>query len=100
MIAVRSFIYQVLFHLWTTFIAIFCLPALFLPKPVVLAMSPLWSVVSFAILRRITGLGYRLEGTENIAANPVNEAFQAQAWTPPSQVPATRSREAFRASRS
>ena len=81
MTAVRSFIYQVLFHLWTTFIAVFGLPALFLPKAVVWAISPFWSVVSFAILRRITGLGYRLEGTENIAAGPVIYASKHQsAW--------------------
>ena len=81
MIVVRSFIYQVLFHLWTTFIAIVGLPALILPKSVVWAISPFWSVVSFAILRMITGLGYRLEGTENIAASPVIYASKHQsAW--------------------
>jgi 1-acyl-sn-glycerol-3-phosphate acyltransferase len=81
MIAVRSMIYQVLFHLWTTFVAIAGLPALFLPKPVVWAISPFWSAVSFGILRRITGLGYRLEGSENIAASPVIYASKHQsAW--------------------
>ncbi len=81
MIVVRSFIYQVLFHLWTTFIAIVGLPALILPRSVVWAISPFWSVVSFAILRRITGLGYRLEGTKNIAAGPVIYASKHQsAW--------------------
>lgn len=81
MIAFRSFVYQVLFHLWTAFVAIFGLPALFLPKPVVWAISPFWSVVSFSILRRITGLGYRLEGTEHIAASPVIYASKHQsAW--------------------
>lgn len=81
MIAVRSFIYQVLFHLWTSFIAIFGLPALILPRQVVWAMSPFWGGVSFAILRWTTGLGYRLEGTENIASSPVIYASKHQsAW--------------------
>ncbi len=81
MIVVRSFIYQVLFHLWTVIVAIIGLPALILPKSVVWSISPFWSVVSFSILRRITGLGYRLEGTENIAASPVIYASKHQsAW--------------------
>ena len=81
MIVVRSFIYQVLFHLWTSIVAIFGLPALILPRAVVWAISPLWSVGSFAILRSITKLGHRLEGTENIAANPVIYASKHQsAW--------------------
>ena len=81
MIVVRSFIYQVLFHLWTSIIAIFGLPALILPRAAVWAMSPLWSVGSFAILRSIAKLGHRLEGTENIAANPVIYASKHQsAW--------------------
>jgi 1-acyl-sn-glycerol-3-phosphate acyltransferase len=81
MIVVRSFIYQALFHLWTTTIAIFGMPALILPKPFIWSLSPFWSRVSFAILRRTTGLGYRLEGTENIAAHPVIYASKHQsAW--------------------
>ena len=81
MIAVRSFVYQVVFHLWTAIVAIFGLPALILPKPVIWALSPFWSVVSFSILRRITGLSYRLEGTDNIAAQPVIYASKHQsAW--------------------
>ncbi|MDC0033194.1 1-acyl-sn-glycerol-3-phosphate acyltransferase [Alphaproteobacteria bacterium] len=81
MIVVRSFFYQLLFHLWTSFVAIVGLPALMLPKQVVWAMSPFWSVVSFAILRLTTGISYRLEGTENIAAGPVIYASKHQsAW--------------------
>jgi 1-acyl-sn-glycerol-3-phosphate acyltransferase len=81
MIVVRCFVYQVLFHLWTAVIAIGGLPALILPQRVVWAMSPLWSVGSFAILRIICGLGHRLEGTENIAAGPVIYASKHQsAW--------------------
>ena len=81
MIVVRSFIYQALFHLWTAIVAIIGLPALILPRSVVWLISPFWSAVSFAILRMITGLGYRLEGTENIAASPVIYASKHQsAW--------------------
>ena len=81
MIAVRSFIYQVLFHLWTTLVAIIVLPALMLPKSVIWAISPFWSVVSFSILRLTSGLGYRLEGTENMIAEPVIYASKHQsAW--------------------
>ena len=81
MTAIRSLVYQVLFHLWTAFIAIFGLPVLFLPQRFVWALSPLWGIVSFRILRRITGLGYRLEGTENVATTPVIYASKHQsAW--------------------
>ena len=81
MIAFRSIIYQILFHIWTTIVAIFGLPALILPKPVVWTISPFWSVVSFSILRLTTGLGYRLEGTEHIEAKPVIYASKHQsAW--------------------
>jgi len=81
MIAFRSLIYQVVFYFWTTLVAIGGLPALILPKSVVWAISPLWSRVSFALLRGITGLGYRLEGTEHIATGPVIYASKHQsAW--------------------
>lgn len=81
MIVLRSAIYQVLFHLWTTIVAICGLPALILPKQVVWALSPFWSVVSFGILRLITRLDYRLEGTEHISPTPVIYASKHQsAW--------------------
>jgi len=81
MIAIRSLVYQALFHLWTTFIAIFGLPTLFLPQRFIWALSPFWGGVSFGILRRVTGLGYRLEGTENVATTPVIYASKHQsAW--------------------
>jgi 1-acyl-sn-glycerol-3-phosphate acyltransferase len=81
MTAIRSIIYQFFFHLWTSIVGICGLPALFMPKPVVWAISPLWSAVSFSILRIFTGLGYRLEGTENVTDGPVIYASKHQsAW--------------------
>ena len=81
MIVVRSLIYQVIFHIWTTIVAIFGLPALILPKPVVWWLSPFWSVMSFRVLRWITRLDYRLEGTEHIDERPIIYASKHQsAW--------------------
>lgn len=81
MIVVRSLAFQLLFYLWTTFVAIAALPALILPRRVVYFISPLWSAGNFAILRAVAGLGHRIEGVENIAAGPVIYASKHQsAW--------------------
>ena len=81
MINLRSVIYQMLFHLWTVALSIVSLPSLVLPASVIWYISRIWSVTNFAILRWVVGLGYRIEGQENIATEPVIYASKHQsAW--------------------
>lgn len=81
MIILRSIVFQILFYFWTAFIGIVGLPALILPRKVVYLISPLWSAGNFAILRAITGLGHRIEGSEHVAPTPVIYASKHQsAW--------------------
>lgn len=77
----RSYLYQTLFYLWTAVIAIASLPSLILPASVIQFISKAWSQSCFALLRLVTGLGYRVEGAEHISTEPVIYASKHQsAW--------------------
>lgn len=81
MTLLRSLAYQIVFGFWTVIFAIVFLPALVLPFWAISLVSRFWSRSIFALLRVFTGLGYRIEGIENIPAETVIFASKHQsAW--------------------
>lgn len=77
----RSFLFQLFFWLWTLILAILYLPLLILPRGAMIAASRFWSRSLFGALKLFCGLGYRVEGRENIPDGPALFAVKHQsAW--------------------
>jgi 1-acyl-sn-glycerol-3-phosphate acyltransferase len=77
----RSFAYQAYFCLLVPVLAILFLPSLVLPFWAISLVSRTWSRLVFVGLRVFAGLGFRIEGTENIPSHPVIFASKHQsAW--------------------
>jgi 1-acyl-sn-glycerol-3-phosphate acyltransferase len=81
MTTLRSFLFNLLFALWTAFIFIVSLPTLVLPRSAAWWMGGLWVRGALLLLRATVGLGHRVRGTEHRIAGPAIYAAKHQsAW--------------------
>ncbi len=81
MTALRSALYQVLFLTWTLLLALLYLPLLLGPRQAVVGAARLWLKGALVLLRLVCGLGYRIEGRENLPDGPFLIAAKHQsAW--------------------
>jgi 1-acyl-sn-glycerol-3-phosphate acyltransferase len=81
MTTLRSFLFNVLFALWTTLIFVLSLPTLVLPRGAVWWMGGLWVRGALLLLRAIVGLGHRVRGAETRVTGPAIYAAKHQsAW--------------------
>jgi len=79
MIAVRSFVFNTLFLIWTALVLIACLPIL--TSTAIVKAGQIWARVSLAMLRTICGLHHEIRGLENLPAGPCMIAATHQsAW--------------------
>ena len=77
----RSLLFNVLFFAWTAGASIVCLPALILPRSVVVRLHRLWARGVLWLLRWTVGLRYQVRGLENLPSQPALFAFKHQsAW--------------------
>jgi len=81
MTTLRSFLFNLLFALWTALIFILSLPTLVLPRSAVWWMGGLWVRGALLLLRATVGLGHRVRGVEHRVAGPAIYAAKHQsAW--------------------
>lgn len=81
MTALRAFIFNTLYLLWTAAMHIICLPLLLAPASVVHAAGRIWIAGSLWLLKTCVGLGVREVGVENLPTQPVLFAAKHQsAW--------------------
>jgi len=77
----RSFLFNIVFWLWTTVLLVPCLPLLLAPRIVSYRLSVIWTTVAFFALKWICGITYELRGMENLPEGPVLVACKHQsAW--------------------
>jgi 1-acyl-sn-glycerol-3-phosphate acyltransferase len=77
MILVRSWLYTILFLIWTLSAAIVCLPAL-VHRRAALGAIRMWVRGVMALARGLVGIRFRVEGKENIPRGPCIIAAQHQ----------------------
>jgi 1-acyl-sn-glycerol-3-phosphate acyltransferase len=81
MTSLRSFLFNILFALWTAFIFVASLPTLVLPRGACWWMGGLWVRGALLLLRATVGLGHRVRGTEHRVSGPAIYAAKHQsAW--------------------
>jgi 1-acyl-sn-glycerol-3-phosphate acyltransferase len=81
MTTLRSFLFNILFALWTGFIFIVSLPTLVLPRSAAWWMGGLWVRGALLLLRATVGLRHRVRGVEHRVAGPAIYASKHQsAW--------------------
>ena len=81
MIWLRSLAFQAAFYAWTGGLGLATLPALLLPRPVVLGVARLWIDGTFWLLSNVVGLTYEVRGDANRADGPAIYAIKHQsAW--------------------
>jgi 1-acyl-sn-glycerol-3-phosphate acyltransferase len=81
MTTLRSFLFNLLFALWTAFIFVASLPTLVLPRSAAWWMGGLWVRGALLLLRAIVGLKHRVRGVEHRIAGPAIYAAKHQsAW--------------------
>ena len=81
MVGARSFLFNVLFYLWTSLIVILCFPLLAAPRQILFAAGRIWARGNLFMLRHICRLSYTLRGLENLPAEPCIIASKHQsAW--------------------
>jgi 1-acyl-sn-glycerol-3-phosphate acyltransferase len=81
MTALRSLLFNLCFYGWTAFLCILALPALLLPRSVLIFGGHFWARGTVALLRHIVGLRHQLRGVENRACGSAIYALKHQsAW--------------------
>jgi len=81
MTSLRSFLFNILFALWTAFIFVASLPTLVLPRAACWWMGGLWVRGALLLLRATVGLGHRVRGAEHRVNGPAIYAAKHQsAW--------------------
>jgi 1-acyl-sn-glycerol-3-phosphate acyltransferase len=81
MTLLRSAAFQLCFYLWTTILAFAYLPALIAPRRVLVVLARIWCAGALFLLARIVGLGFTVEGRDNLPRGPVIIAAKHQsAW--------------------
>ncbi len=78
MILFRSLIYQALYGIWAFLMCFAFLPSLVLPYGASRFVARFWTSSVFLILKATTGLGFRIEGQENLPDGPVIFASKHQ----------------------
>lgn len=78
MLAVRSLIFNLLFYLNLVLLMVAALPALLLPRRVVVEMSKQWGRNSLWLLRVVCGIDVEWRGLEHIPAGPLLIAAKHQ----------------------
>ncbi|WP_022727823.1 lysophospholipid acyltransferase family protein [Fodinicurvata sediminis] len=66
MTRLRALVFNGLFYIWTTFLALAYIPLLFLPPRYIWAGGRFWARSVFFLLRTIVGLNWRLEGRSHL----------------------------------
>jgi len=81
MTALRSLLFNLCFYGWTGVLCILALPALLLPRSVLIIGGHVWARGTVALLRHIVGLRHQLRGVENRAHGGAIYALKHQsAW--------------------
>ena len=78
MTRLRSLLYNALFLLWSVVMHVISLPLLFGPGTGIYLMGGIWARGCMLLLRAVVGLGYRIEGLENLPDRPVVIAAKHQ----------------------
>jgi len=80
MTAIRSFVFNSLFLIWTAIVLIACLPML-MPAAATIRAGRVWAKVSLAMLAAICGLRHEIRGLANLPSGPFIIASKHQsAW--------------------
>lgn len=66
---IRSFIFNILFIIETTFFSIIATLSILLPKSFVIKIARTWSYTSLILLKYICNITYKVKGKENIPPN-------------------------------
>ncbi len=81
MLALRSFLFNVLFVAWNILVHVFYLPLLVMPRRFLVRGARIWAKVTFALLAAICGLRHEIRGLENLPKQPCILASKHQsAW--------------------
>jgi len=81
MAALRSFLFNILFYLWTALVLILCLPFLLLPYAATYWFGRIWVRGTLFLLRHLTGLTHRVVGQEHARRGQAIYAAKHQsAW--------------------
>lgn len=81
MTAVRSFLFDSMFYLWTALLSVLAMPALLISQRATARVSEVWAIVSLLLLRSIVGLSYEVRGKHNLPRGAVIVALKHQsAW--------------------
>jgi 1-acyl-sn-glycerol-3-phosphate acyltransferase len=75
---VRAVLFNILFYGWTLIYAVFAVPFLLAPRPVVLAVGRAWNRSVMAIIERVAGIRFQVKGRENLPAGPAIIAAKHQ----------------------
>ncbi len=78
MTRLRSLLYNALFLLWSVVMHVISIPLLFGPGKGIYLMGGIWARGCVLLLRAVVGLGYRIEGLENLPDGPVVIASKHQ----------------------
>ncbi|MCG8597637.1 MAG: 1-acyl-sn-glycerol-3-phosphate acyltransferase [Kiloniellales bacterium] len=78
MTRLRSLLFNAIFLAWSVAMHLISLPVLLGPPAWVYVMGGLWVRGNLFLLRRVGGLGYRIEGLENLPDRPVIIAAKHQ----------------------
>lgn len=80
-IALRSLLFNLLFTAWLVAVAIFCLPALALPRGAAYRVAQFWGRGVVWLLKAVVGLDHRVRGRDTVPDGPVIFALKHQsAW--------------------
>lgn len=80
MIFLRSLIFNVLFYLVLVLLCIVALPALLLPRGVMMAIEAAWANTSLFLMRVICNIRIEFRGVENIPTGPLIVASKHQSF--------------------
>lgn len=81
MLAIRSFIFNILFTIWTALLCIIFIPLTWLGHKASTVVGITWAHGTFWMLKLICGISYKIEGTENLPKGPCIIASKHQsAW--------------------
>lgn len=74
----RSFVFNILFLLWSFFCVLFFLPSLLLPRLYVVKVAKLWSDGNMWLCQAIMNIHFNIIGYENLPSTPVIVAAKHQ----------------------
>lgn len=81
MIVFRSFLFGLLFFPWSTLCSIFVPVSLIFPRGFMQSIVKVWGIGTRFLLKTVVGLGWRVEGLDNVPPGPcVIAAKHQSAW--------------------